>query len=102
MNVWLSLLIMFLVIYSVRMIPMILLRRNITNPLVRSFLYYVPYVTLAVMTFPAIVEATANPVAGALALVVGIALAWFGRSLFTVAVLSCVTVFAAETIMGLL
>ena len=80
----------------------VVFRKEITNRWLRSFLYYVPYVTLAVMTFPAIVEATANPVAGALALVVGIALAWFGRSLFTVAVLSCVTVFAAETIMGLL
>ena len=85
-----------------RALPLTLIRRPIKSRFIRSFLYYVPYVTLAVMTFPAIVEATANPVAGALALAVGIVLAWFGRSLFTVAVLSCVTVFAAETLLRML
>ena len=49
-NTNLSLLIMILVIYSVRLLPMLLLRRNIKNRFIRSFLYYVPYVTLAVMT----------------------------------------------------
>ena len=58
MNTWLSIFLMIAVIYSVRMLPMILLRHNITNRFVRSFLYYVPYVTLSVMTFPAIVQAT--------------------------------------------
>ena len=93
MNVWLSLLIMFLVIYSVRMIPMILLRRNITNPLVRSFLYYVPYVTLAVMTFPAIIQATDKPLSGVAALIVGIIAAGISGDLFLVAVCCCVSVF---------
>ena len=101
-NVYIYIAVITLVTYLIRVLPLTLIRKQIKNTFIRSFLYYVPYVTLAVMTFPAIVEATANPVAGALALVVGIALAWFGRSLFTVAVLSCVTVFAAETIMGLL
>jgi len=93
MNVWFSLLIMFLVIYSVRMIPMIVLRRNITNPLIRSFLYYVPYVTLAVMTFPAIIQATDKPLSGIVALIVGIAAAWINGDLFVVAVCCCVSVF---------
>ena len=93
MNVWLSLLIMFLVIYSVRMIPMIVLRKNITNRWIRSFLYYVPYVTLAVMTFPAIVQATDSPLSGIAALAVGILTAWFNGDLFFVAVCCCVTVF---------
>ena len=60
-NTWLSLLIMTLSIYAVRMLPFLLLRKNITNRFIRSFLFYVPYVTLAVMTFPAILSATANP-----------------------------------------
>ena len=58
--------------------------------------YYVPYVTLAVMTFPAIVEATQSPVAGAVALVVGILAAWFGASLFQVSVACCAVVFVIE------
>ena len=95
-NVYIYILIMFGVSYLIRVLPLTLIRREIKSRFIRSFLYYVPYVTLAVMTFPAIVEATNSPVAGLLALIVGVVLAWFGRSLFTVAVLSCLTVFVTE------
>ena len=84
------------VTYLIRVLPLTLIRKEIKNKTVRSFLYYVPYVTLAVMTFPAILTATQSPIAAAVAMVVGILLAWFGRSLFQVAVLSCVTVFLLE------
>ena len=90
------LLVMALVTYLIRMLPLTLMRRQIRNRFIRSFLYYVPYVTLAVMTFPAIVEATQSPLAGAAALIVCIAAAWFGQGLFTVAVLGCVTVLVLE------
>ena len=73
----------------IRVTPLVLIRREITNRTLRSFLYYVPYVTLAVMTFPAIVEATQSPLAGALALAAGALLAWRGGSLFAVAVVCC-------------
>ncbi len=96
MNAYIYIFIMAGVSYMIRVLPMTLIRKEIQNRFIRSFLFYVPYVTLAVMTFPAIVEATASPVAGALALVVGAVLAWSGRSLFSVAVLSCLTVFIAE------
>ncbi len=99
MNAYVYILIMAGVSYLIRVLPMTLIRREIKNRFIRSFLFYVPYVTLAVMTFPSIVDATANPVAGTLALVVGAALAWSGRSLFSVAVLSCMTVFIAERLL---
>ena len=83
-NVYLYLLVMFAVVYTIR------------NRFLRSFLFYVPYVTLAVMTFPAIVEATQSPLAGIAALVVGVALAWFGAGLFPVAVVCCGVVFVLE------
>ena len=73
-----------------------LLRKQITNRFVRSFLYYVPYVTLSVMTFPAITEATKNPVAGYAALLVGIIVAWFRKNLFETAVMCCLTVLIIE------
>ena len=92
-NIWLSLLVMITVIYSVRLLPMLLLRRNITNRFVRSFLYYVPYVTLSVMTFPAIMNATNSPVAGLLSLAAGIVLAWLGAGLFPVAITCSAVVF---------
>lgn len=98
-NVYIYLLVMGAVTFAIRTLPLTLIRKQIKNQFLRSFLYYVPYVTLAVMTFPAIVQATDSPIAGALALVVGILLAWFGKSLFTVAVLSCLTVFLAELIL---
>lgn len=98
-NVYIYIFIMAGVSYLIRVLPLTLIRREITNRFIRSFLYYVPYVTLAVMTFPAIVQATDSPVAGLLALIVGIGLAWFGKSLLMVAVLSCLTVFLTELIL---
>ena len=73
---------MFAVSYTIRILPLTLIRKPIRNQFIQSFLYYVPYVTLAVMTFPAIVNATQSPVAGAAALVVGIAAAWYGAACF--------------------
>lgn len=96
MNNYLYILVMFLVSYAIRVLPLTLIRKPIRNPFIQSFLYYVPYVTLAVMTFPAIVNATQSPAAGAVALVVGIAAAWCGASLFQVSVACCAVVLLLE------
>lgn len=98
-NIYLYIIIMAVVTYAIRVIPLAFIRREIKNTFIRSFLYYVPYVTLAVMTFPAIINDTQSPIAGALALVVGIATAWRGLSLFHVACCCCAVVFAAELIL---
>ena len=95
-GIYLSLLIMCLTVYCIRMLPFLVFRKEITNRWLRSFLYYVPYVTLAVMTFPAIMDATRSPYAGLLALIVGIGLAWKGFSLFKVAAACCMVVFGVE------
>ena len=95
-NVYLYLLVMFAVVYAIRALPLTLVRKPIRNRFLQSFLYYVPYITLAVMTFPAIVEATQSPIAGAAALAVGIVLAWCGAGLFPVAVSCCAVVFLLE------
>ena len=81
-NNYLYLLVMFAVSYAIRTTPLTLLRK--------------PYVTLAVMTFPAIITATANPLSGLAALLVGLVIAWRGGGLFPVAVACCVAVYAAE------
>lgn len=98
-NVWIYIFVMSAVSFAVRVLPLTLIRGKIENRFVRSFLYYVPYVTLAVMTFPAIVEATQSPIAGALALAVGMALAFAGAGLFPVAVACCLVVLAAEFVL---
>ena len=97
-NIYIYILIMGAVSYLIRAIPMTLLRRPIKNRFIKSFLYYVPYVTLAVMTFPAIINATGTPVSGILALIVGIITAAAGFNLIKVAVSCCATVFIAELI----
>lgn len=86
------------VTFLIRVLPLTLIRKKITNVTLRSFLYYVPYVTLAVMTFPAIIEATSSIWSGLAALVAGVLLAYFGVSLFGVAVCSCIVVFIIELI----
>ena len=98
-NVYIYIVVMSLVSFAVRVLPLPLIRGQIKSVFVRSFLHYVPYVTLAVMTFPAIVEATQVPLAGALALGVGVVLAWLGAGLFPVSVVCCVVVFAAELLL---
>ena len=95
-NPWLFMLVMAGVTYLIRALPLTLIRRDIKNVTIRSFLYYVPYVTLAVMTFPSILSATQTPISGLAALLAGIALAWYGASLFKVSVLCCVVVFVLE------
>ena len=81
---------------AIKILPLTLIRGEIKNVTVRSFLHYVPYVTLAVMTFPAIIRATQSEISGGLALVAGVVAAWFGGSLFKVALLCCTVVFVTE------
>ena len=81
----------------IRVVPMLLIKGQIRNRFLRSFLYYVPYVTLAVMTFPSMVEATLSPVSGFVALVVGIVAAWRGFGLFPVAAICCAIVYLMDT-----
>ncbi len=95
-NVYLYLLVMVAVTYAIRVLPLTLIRKPIKSRFIRSFLFYVPYITLAVMTFPAITEATQSPVAGFAALAVGMALSWFGASLFQVAASCCGVVLLLE------
>ena len=102
MKIYIYIIISALVSFAVRALPLTLIKKKITNRFFRSFLYYVPYVTLAVMTFPAIIEATEGPVAGVVALAVGIVMAWLGAGLFPVAVCCCLSVFAAHYLLALL
>ena len=96
MNNYLYIAVMAAVSYAIRVLPLTLIRKPIRNRFLQSFLYYVPSVTLAVMTFPAIIHATQTPISGAVALVVGAAAAWLGAGLFPVSVLCCALVFVIE------
>lgn len=95
---WTYILVMFAVSYLVRVLPLTIFRKPIESRFVQSFLYYVPYVTLALMTFPSMVEATQSPIAGAIALIAGVAAAFFGAGLLPVAAICCAVTFIAELI----
>ena len=95
-NAYIYILVAAAVSFLIRILPLTLIRKPIKNKFIKSFLYYVPYITLAVMTFPAIVQATSNPIAGTAALVIGIALSLIGAGLFPVACVCCAVVFILE------
>lgn len=95
-KIYLYILVCAAVSFLIRELPVTLIRRPIKNRFLRSFLYYVPYVTLAVMTFPAIIHVTSSPIAGLAALLLGIVAAWLGANLFQVAVSCCAIVLALE------
>ena len=95
-NIAVYMFIMAAVTYLIRMLPLALIKKKITNRFFKSFLYYVPFVTLAVMTFPAIINATSSKIAGIIALCVGVVAAWFDFGLFRVAIACCVVTYIAE------
>ena len=99
-NVYLYILVMAGVTYLIRLLPLTLIKKEIKNVYIKSFLYYVPYVTLSVMTFPAILHATASLWSGAAALAVAAALAYRGKSLFQVSLAGCGAVLVLELLMA--
>ena len=100
-EVLLYVLVMALTTYLVRMLPTTLFRKKIKSRFAKSFFYYIPYAVLSAMTFPAILYATDNVLSGAMGLVVAILLALKNKSLITVAVASCGTVFFMEQLLRL-
>ena len=99
MKTWLYIAVMALTTYALRVLPLTLIRKPIRSVFLKSFLYYVPYITLAVMTFPAMVEATQSPIAGWAAMGVGLVCAWLGLGMLPVSLLCCGTVILLEAIL---
>lgn len=97
-NIYLYILVMAGVTYLIRMLPLVLLKKKITNKYIKSFLYYVPYACLAAMTFPAVLHSTASIYSAAVGLAVAVIAAYKGKSLLTVALLACAAVFIVERI----
>ena len=87
------------VTYLIRMLPLTLIQKKITNVYVRSFLYYIPYACLAAMTFPAILKATDSIISGAAGFLVALIAAYKEKSLITVALLACAAVFIVERVL---
>ena len=98
-NIYIYIFVMAIVTYLIRMLPLVLLKKEITSPFVKSFLYYVPYACLAAMTFPAILHAPDKPAAGAVGFLVALFLSFKEKSLIVVALAACAAVYAVELVM---
>lgn len=94
--IYLYILTMALVTYLIRMIPLTVFRKKLTNTFVRSFLYYVPYACLTAMTVPAVLYATENLVSALAGVAAAVILACCRRNLVTVAAGACLAVFIVE------
>lgn len=94
------LLVMAGVTYLVRMIPLVLVKKKIKNNFILSFLHYIPYSVLSVMTIPAIFYATSNRISAFFGFLTALFLALKEKSLLTVAALSCGAVFIVEFFMN--
>lgn len=102
MSIYLYILTMALTTYLIRVLPLTIFRKPIKSRFLRSFLHYVPYACLTAMTFPAILTSTASILSGAAALIVGVLLAYRGKSLLTVAISASAAVILTEWIMALM
>lgn len=95
-NIYLYLIVAALTLYTIRALPMTLIRKDIKSPFVRSFLHYVPYVTLSVMTFPAILSAAGSRISAWAGFVAALLIACIDGNLFRVAIGACVVVYMME------
>lgn len=98
-NIYLYIAVMAVVTYLIRALPLLLARKEITNPFIRSFLYYMPYACLAAMTFPAILGATSYLISGIAGFVAAAVASYFERSMIVVALIACAAVFLTEQIL---
>lgn len=99
MKTYLYIAAMALTTYLIRVLPLTLIRKPIRSSFLRSFLYYVPYVTLSVMTFPAVLTVTGSPAVGAAVMLIGVAGAWCGLGLLPVSLLCCGSVILLQMIL---
>ena len=95
-RVYLYILLMAGVTYLIRALPLTLIRREISSRFIRSFLHYVPYATLAAMTFPAILNATDYLYSSVAGFLVALILAFNKKSRLTDAAFSCLAAFIVE------
>lgn len=101
-NIYAYILVMAVTTYLIRALPLTIIRKEIKNRFIRSFLYYVPYATLAAMVFPAILYSTSSMVSAAMGFVVALFVAYKEKSLLTVALMACGAVFIVEQGLALL
>jgi branched-subunit amino acid transport protein len=99
--IFLAILLAIVATNLIRVLPIVLIKGQIRNRFLRSFLYYMPSVTLAVMTFPDMIQTTMTPASGIVSLIAGVIAAWYGMGLFPVAAICCVIVYLMDMLSAL-
>lgn len=87
------------VTYLVRALPLVLVKGKIKNRFILSFLHYIPYAVLSVMTVPAIFYATDERISAAVGFAVAVGLSLLNKSLLTVAAAACGAVLIVQLIL---
>ena len=98
-NNYIYIAVMALVSYTIRILPLTLIRKPIKNQFIQSFLYYVPYAVLGAMTFPDVLSSTASTWSAAAGLAMAIFMSIKEKGLLTVALSACATVYLFELVM---
>ena len=86
------------VTYLIRMLPLVLFKKKIENKFILSFLHYIPYAVLTVMTIPAVFYSTAHIISALFGLIAALIAAWRGKGLPVVAAVACSAVLVYELI----
>jgi branched-subunit amino acid transport protein len=92
-------LLMAIITYLIRSLPMILLREKIKSPLIQSFLHYIPYCILTAMIVPSIFTSTHLPLAAIGGTITALILAWFEKSLITVSMSAVAVAYILEVLL---
>lgn len=101
-HIWLNILVMAVVTYLIRMIPLAVFTKKIKNHFIRSFLFYIPYAVLGAMTFPAIFYSTSSMFSAGVGTVIALVLAFYEKNLITVALGASASVFATELLIRII
>ena len=99
---------MALATYLIRALPMTLIRGEIKNKFIKSFLHYVPYATISALIFPDSIFCASDPgnatVVSIVAALIGLFVAFFlsykEKDLVFVSLMSCIAVFIAEKVLS--
>lgn len=102
MEFWIYLLVTAGVTYLVRAVPLVLVKGKIQNRFVLSFLHYIPYAVLSVMTIPSIFYATEDPFSAAAGFAVAFILAWKEKTLVQVAAAACGAVLLVQLLFSII
>lgn len=95
-KIYIYMIIMALVTYLIRMLPITIFQKEIHNIYIKSFLYYVPYAVLGAMTFPAIFNSTTHFASSIAGCIIALYLAYKEKGLITVAVVACIVAYIIE------